>query len=109
MNKESIDRFSPGNGNECKAGHSYGDVGTLADRNIRLEIRNELIFKIAAKKVAKSSRAWANDLQLLTIVVPGVELHLRSHIVEIAVPANMVPMAMRHQYRRQRGEIGDAM
>src|SRR5262245_27678146 len=109
MNKESSDRFSTGNGNECKASPSYGEFGTLADGDIGLEIRNELIFKIDAKKVAKSSRASANDLQFLTIVVPGVELHLRTQIVEIAVPANMVPVAMSHKYRRQGGEIGDAM
>src|SRR5262245_12595604 len=109
MNKESIDRFSTGNWNERKASPSYGNFGTLADGDIGLEIRNEIIFKIAAKKVAKSSRASANDLQLLTIVVPGVELHPRAQIVEITVPANMVPMAMSHKYRRQGGEVGDAM
>ena len=49
MNKESIDRFSAGNGNECKASPSYGNFGTLADGDIGLEIRNELIFKIVAK------------------------------------------------------------
>ena len=86
-----------------------GDFGTLADGDIGLEIRNEIIFKIVAKKVAKSSRAWANDLQLLTIVVPGVELHLRTQIVEITVPANMVPVAMSHKYRRQWGKVREAM
>src|SRR5437016_4723443 len=109
MNKESIDRFSTVNWNERKASPSHGDFGTLADRDIWLEIRNEIIFKIVAKKVAKSSRAWANDLQLLTIVVPGVELYLRTQIVEITVPADMVPVAMSHKYRRQWGEVGEAM
>src|SRR6185295_1310409 len=85
MNKESIDRFSTGNGNECKVSPSHGDFGTLADGDIGLEIRNEIIFKFAAKKVAKSSRAWTNDLQLLTIVVPGIECHHWTQIVEIAV------------------------
>ena len=108
MNKESIDRFSTGNWNERKASPSYGDVGTLGDGDIGFEIRNELIFKIVAKKVAKSSRAWANDLQLLTIVVPGIELYM-PRIVEIPVPANMVPMAMSYKYRGQWGEIGKAM
>ena len=109
MNKESIDRFSTGNWNQCEASPSYGDFGTLADGNIWLEIRNEIIFKIVAKKVAKSSRAWANDLQLLTIVVPGVERHHWTQIVEITVPANMVPVAMSHKYRRQWGKVGKAM
>jgi hypothetical protein len=59
MNKESIDRFSTGNWNERKASPSYGDFSTLADGDIGLEIRNEILFKIIAKKVAKSSRAWA--------------------------------------------------
>ena len=109
MNKETIDRFSTGNWNKGKASPSYGDFGTLADGDIGLEIRNEIIFKIVAKKVAKSSRAWGNDLQLLTIVVSGVELHLRTQIVKIPVPANMVPVAMSHKYCRQWGEVREAM
>src|SRR5437868_2718538 len=108
MNKESIDRFSTGNWNECKASPSHGDFGTLADQDIGLEIRNETIFKLVAKKVAKSSRAWANDLQLLTIVVSSVELYM-PQIMEITVPANMVPVAMSHKYRRQWGEVGNPM
>ena len=111
MNEHAIDRFSAWNRNEFKTRPAHDHLGMLANRDIGLKISDEFFLEIGAKKegIWKFPAAFADDIQLLAVVIPGIEHDRSAQITEIAVSANMVPVGVGHEHCRQWREVRDAI
>jgi hypothetical protein len=98
-------RFSALDGDELDAGSADRDFRFPVDDRVGLETLDVIHLEPAAEEVpAEHARRSERSRKLLLVVAARVKPWTGREAAEETVPADMIPVGMRHQHRRQFGQ-----